>query len=101
MSFKFTTPGAGPKSLPASNKEAQQGVVEQVQAETTKPAAKASNKPRKPKAAAKTSNNTGSTARTKPIKFYVTPEEEQRFVEMLDGRSASKFLHKKFLELMS
>ena len=101
MSFKFTTPGAGPASLPTAKKQEQKGVVEQVAAEVVKPVVKAAAKPSKPKATPKPARTAESTARTRPIKFYVTPEEEQRFVEMLDGRSASKFLHKKFSELMS
>lgn len=97
--FQIKKPGSGRPSLPPVDQVNEPVVEVTVQEERPKPSPKP---PAKPKTTAKpkTKATESTAARTRPIKFYVTAEDEQRFVEMLDGRSASKFLYKKFQEFM-
>ena len=94
--FDFGQIGQGRSALPAA---ATVTKTEAPPVESTAVTPKATAKPAK-KNSAKSQGNAGES-RTKPIKFYVTPTEEQRFIDMLDGRSASKFLYQKFQELLS
>ena len=67
--FDFSSIGTGPKSLPD------------------------------PKPTKKTPAKASPEARTKTIKFYVTESEYAAFIEMLDKRSASTFMHDRFKEM--
>lgn len=94
--FDFGQIGKGRSALPVAEIEQK---TESKSAEVPVITPKATAKPAK-KNSAKSQGSAGES-RTKPIKFYVTPTEEQRFIDMLDGRSASKFLYQKFQELLS
>lgn len=88
--FNFGNVGKGVSALPA---------VEVVK--PTQDTAPASN-PSKPTSKKKPESHGSASdeARTKALKFYVTPTEYQQFIKVRGMVSDSKFLYEKFKELL-